>query len=170
LHDRKIIHRDIKPSNILVARDGVIKLADFGVSGELVNSFAGTFTGTSYYMAPERIQGAKYTITSDVWSLGLTILEVAMNRFPFPPEGEPPLGPIELLTYIVRMDVPPLVDDEAEGVKWTKSIRDFINLSLDKDPATRPTPQKLLEHKWIKKSEGRSTDLANWIKMVWGWP
>lgn len=51
LHDRKIIHRDIKPSNILITKSGQIKLCDFGVSGELVNSHAGTFTGTSYYMA-----------------------------------------------------------------------------------------------------------------------
>jgi mitogen-activated protein kinase kinase len=51
LHQRRIIHRDIKPSNIVVTRDGVIKLCDFGVSGELIDSMAGTFTGTSYYMA-----------------------------------------------------------------------------------------------------------------------
>ncbi len=81
LHERKIIHRDIKPSNIVVTREGQIKLCDFGVSGELINSVAGTFTGTSYYMAPERIRGLAYTITSDVWSLGLTVLEVASNRF-----------------------------------------------------------------------------------------
>lgn len=66
LHERKIIHRDIKPSNILVTRNGMIKLCDFGISGELINSMAGTFCGTSYYMAPERIRGARYTITADV--------------------------------------------------------------------------------------------------------
>ncbi|KAJ9098093.1 hypothetical protein QFC20_006041 [Naganishia adeliensis] len=65
LHERKIIHRDIKPSNIVVTRKGEIKLCDFGVSGELVNSMAGTFTGTSFYMAPERIQGMAYSIKSD---------------------------------------------------------------------------------------------------------
>ncbi|KAH8928158.1 Pkinase-domain-containing protein [Atractiella rhizophila] len=170
LHSRKIIHRDIKPSNILVTRKGEMKLADFGVSGELVNSLAGTFTGTSYYMAPERIRGAKYTINSDVWSLGLTLLELAMNRFPFPPEGEPPLGPIELLTYIVKMEVPKLEDNEAEGVKWTKYIRDFINVCLEKDPANRPTPQRLLTHPWIKRSEAKPNDfLEGWLKSIWGW-
>ena len=61
-----------------------------------------------------------------IWSLGLTIHEVAMNRFPFPPEGEPPLGPIELLTYIVAMDTPRLKDDLSVGVKWTKAIQDFV--------------------------------------------
>lgn len=63
-----------------------------------------------------------------IWSLGLTIHEVAMNRFPFPPEGEPPLGPIELLTYIVAMDTPELKDDPEQGVKWTRAIQDFIRL------------------------------------------
>lgn len=126
LHERKIVHRDIKPSNILVTRSGQIKLCDFGVSGELVNSLAGTFTGTSFYMAPERIKGQNYTITSDVWSLGLTILEVASNRFPFPPDGDAPLGPIELLTYIIGMKTPELQDDPEAGIKWSRALRDFI--------------------------------------------
>lgn len=126
LHERSIIHRDIKPSNILVTESGQIKLCDFGVSGELVDSKAGTFVGTSSYMAPERIKGQSYTITSDVWSLGLTILEVASNRFPFPPEGEGPLGPIDLLSYIVTMKTPELHDDAEQGIKWSRALRDFI--------------------------------------------
>ncbi|KIR34588.1 STE/STE7/MKK protein kinase [Cryptococcus deuterogattii MMRL2647] len=69
LHQRRIIHRDIKPSNILITRQGAVKLCDFGVSGELVESLAGTFTGTSFYMAPERIQNKPYSIKADVWSL-----------------------------------------------------------------------------------------------------
>ena len=58
----------------------------------------------------------------------MTIHEVAMNRFPFPPEGEPPLGPIELLTYIVAMDTPAMQDDLSQGIKWTKAIQDFVRL------------------------------------------
>jgi len=79
----RIIHRDIKPSNILLNSQGQIKLADFGVSGELINSIADTFVGTSTYMSPERIQGAQYTVKSDVWSLGITLIEIALGRFPF---------------------------------------------------------------------------------------
>ncbi|KDN39406.1 Pkinase-domain-containing protein [Tilletiaria anomala UBC 951] len=172
LHERKIIHRDIKPSNIVVTRQGQIKLCDFGVSGELINSMAGTFTGTSYYMAPERIQGLPYTISSDVWSLGLTILELASNRFPFPPEGEPPLGPIDLLSYVISMKVPELQDDESVGVKWSKALRDFIARCLEKDGIKRPGPIKMMSHPFVKKSQTRvpQPDLARFVAEVWGWP
>lgn len=79
----RIIHRDIKPSNILFNSQGQIKICDFGVSGELINSIADTFVGTSTYMSPERIQGAHYTVKSDVWSLGISLIELALGRFPF---------------------------------------------------------------------------------------
>ncbi|KAI0047123.1 ste7-like protein [Auriscalpium vulgare] len=79
----RIIHRDIKPSNILCNSKGHIKICDFGVSGELINSIADTFVGTSTYMSPERIQGAQYTVKSDVWSLGISLIELALGRFPF---------------------------------------------------------------------------------------
>ncbi|EJC98130.1 Pkinase-domain-containing protein [Fomitiporia mediterranea MF3/22] len=79
----RIIHRDIKPSNILCNSSGQIKICDFGVSGELINSIADTFVGTSTYMSPERIQGAQYTVKSDVWSLGISLIELALGRFPF---------------------------------------------------------------------------------------
>jgi len=79
----RIIHRDIKPSNILFNSRGEIKICDFGVSGELINSIADTFVGTSTYMSPERIQGAQYTVKSDVWSLGISLIELALGRFPF---------------------------------------------------------------------------------------
>ncbi|KAK4054406.1 Protein kinase C signaling pathway involved MAPKK protein [Microbotryomycetes sp. JL201] len=156
LHDRKIIHRDIKPSNVLVTQSGQIKLCDFGVSGELVNSFAGTFVGTTFYLSPERIRGGKYTITSDVWSMALTVLEVALNRFPFPGPGEAPLhSPIELLTYLIKMDGPRFDDEPENGIKYTNAFRDFIRVCMDKDPTTRPTPQKLSTHGWIVRSATR---------------
>lgn len=171
LHERKIIHRDIKPSNILVTRDGQIKLCDFGVSGELINSIAGTFTGTSYYMAPERIKGMPYTITSDVWSLGLTVLELASNRFPFPPEGEPPLGPIDLLSYVISMNVPELKDDPEAGIKWTKAFRDFLEHCFEKDGNRRYAPVKMLNHPWMKKAMARvpQPDVGKFVADVWGW-
>jgi mitogen-activated protein kinase kinase len=130
LHSKKIIHRDIKPSNILLCRNGQVKLCDFGVSGEFgTKGDANTFIGTSYYMAPERITGQSYTITSDVWSTGVTLLEVAQHRFPFPADGtemQPRAGLIDLLTYIVRQPIPKLKDEPESGIKWSESFKYFI--------------------------------------------
>lgn len=131
LHSKKIIHRDIKPSNILLCRNGEVKLCDFGVSGDYgTNGAANTFIGTSYYMAPERITGQSYTITSDVWSLGVTLLEVAQHRFPFPADGtdsQPRAGLIDLLTYIVRQPVPKLKDEPDANIFWTDKFKYFID-------------------------------------------
>lgn len=121
MHTRRTIHRDIKPSNILLSRHGIVKLCDFGVSGELVNSLVGTFTGTLIYMAvsvlpfhhfllsdmklddeqPERVSGGEYTVRSDVWSTGISLLELVQNRFPFPAD----LSTIELILTIREGEV-----------------------------------------------------------------
>ncbi|KAG9074987.1 Protein kinase C signaling pathway involved MAPKK protein, partial [Ceratobasidium sp. UAMH 11750] len=170
LHSNKITHRDIKPSNILVTRQGVVKLCDFGVSGVLEGSLAKTFTGTSWYMAPERITGHEYSIRADVWSTGLTFLELAQNRFPYPPD----LGPIELLTYIVNGEVPELDDEAGDeygngAVTWSDGMKSFIKQCLRIDAATRPPPRDMLQHPWIQESMARKLDMARWIREVWGW-
>lgn len=167
LHQRKIIHRDIKASNILLTKDGQVKLCDFGVSGELVNSLAGTYTGTSYYMAPERIQGQPYTVTSDVWSLGLTLMEVSMNRFPFLENGDSPLMPLELLSVIVSQDPPSLLDEPEHGVKWSNSYRHFLKCCLERSRTKRPSPRQMLEHPWIIGISEKKVNMGKWISEVW---
>ena len=147
-NEHKILHRDIKPSNILVNSRGSIKLCDFGVSGELINSIAQTFVGTSTYMAPERIQGAQYSVKSDVWSLGLSLLELAIGRFPFDADcasagtraSAGTYGILDLLQRIVHEPAPRLPKNPAFPV----SLEKMIEQCLIKDPDKRPSPEDLL--------------------------
>jgi len=161
LYSQQIIHRDIKPSNILVTKRGEIKICDFGVSGKLVKSIADTFLGTSYYMAPERILGLPYKVSADVWSLGLTIMEVAQNRFPYPDC----LSPIELVTHITNLPAPTLSND----YKWSEELKDFLKTCLEKDGGKRPTPRQMLDHPFVQLSSQRQVNLELWIKQVWEW-
>ena len=130
---------------MLFRSKGGIKLCDFGVSGELVNSIADTFVGTSTYMAPERIQGEKYTVKSDVWSFGLTIMELAIGKFPFASEAlsdgdGAPAGILDLLQQIVHEPAPKLPKSDA----FPSILEDMIEKCLYKQPDRRPTPQELL--------------------------
>lgn len=143
----RIMHRDIKPSNVLISSRGHIKLCDFGVSRELVNSIADTFVGTSTYMAPERIQGAKYSIKSDVWSVGLTLMELAIGRFPFDASDAAagdrasagPMGILDLLQQIVHEPAPTLPQSDA----FPAILDQMIQKCLLKNPDDRPTPRQL---------------------------
>ncbi|CAE7277067.1 MKK6, partial [Symbiodinium sp. KB8] len=84
IHSCRQIHRDIKPSNLLINHTGAVKVSDFGLMKEVdsTDAMASTFVGTMNYMSPERLGGEEYTTTSDIWSFGLSIMAVAMGRFP----------------------------------------------------------------------------------------
>ncbi|CAB4253229.1 similar to Saccharomyces cerevisiae YPL140C MKK2 Mitogen-activated kinase kinase involved in protein kinase C signaling pathway that controls cell integrity [Maudiozyma barnettii] len=167
LHEKKIIHRDIKPQNILLSDIGEVKLCDFGVSGEAVNSLATTFTGTSFYMAPERIQGQPYSVTCDVWSLGLTVLEVAQGHFPFGSDKiTANIAPIELLMLILTFE-PQLKDEEENNIKWSGSFKSFIAYCLKKDPAERPSPRQMLQHPWIQGQMKKRVNMEKFIHKCW---
>lgn len=167
LHERKIIHRDIKPQNILLNLEGQVKLCDFGVSGEAVNSLATTFTGTSFYMAPERIQGQPYSVTCDVWSLGLTLLEVAQGYFPFGSgRMTANIAPIELLTLILTF-TPELRDEPDQNVSWSRAFKSFIEYCLKKDARERPSPRQMIRHPWVQGQMKKKVNMEKFIKSCW---
>lgn len=167
LHLQRIIHRDIKPSNILLDSQGHVKICDFGVSGDVVNSLATTFVGTQYYMAPERIMGKPYTVSCDVWSLGLSLLEVAQGKFPYHYQNENPMGPIELLSLILEYE-PHLQDVPDEGIFWSDSFKNFIDYCLKKNPEERPSPRQMLQHPWCVGQQQAVVNMAKFVKRLWG--
>ena len=163
LHLKNIIHRDIKPSNILLDTKGNVKLCDFGVSGEAVNSIASTFVGTQYYMAPERITGGNYSITSDIWSLGMSLLEVANGDFPIVSS----LGPIEVVEMILRSHLE-LKDFEEDNIFWSNEFKEFIAKCLMKDYRRRPRPRDLLAtDEWCLIQLKEKVRMDKFVKVVW---
>lgn len=163
----RIMHRDIKPSNVLVNSRGQIKLCDFGVAGETVNSIADTFVGTSTYMAPERIQGGQYTVRSDVWSVGLTVMELAVGRFPFDTGDSSagdrasagPMGILDLLQQIVHEPAPKLPKSDA----FPPILHEFVAKCLLKKPEERPTPRELYDNDaFLQAAKRTPVDLQGW--------
>ncbi|XP_071838499.1 serine/threonine-protein kinase mig-15-like isoform X2 [Apostichopus japonicus] len=147
LHANHVIHRDIKGQNVLMTEDAEVKLVDFGVSAQLDKTVGrrNTFIGTPYWMAPEVIAcdenpDATYDNRSDLWSLGITALEMA--------EGQPPLcdmHPMRALFLIPRNPPPRL-----KSKKWNKKFTNFIDKCLVKDYYSRSNTQQLLKHPYIK--------------------
>lgn len=147
LHANKIIHRDIKGQNVLLTDNAEVKLVDFGVSAQLDRTIGrrNTFIGTPYWMAPEVIAcdenpDATYDNRSDLWSLGITALEMA--------ESQPPLcdmHPMRALFLIPRNPPPRL-----KSKKWAKKFQSFIETVLVKDYQQRPYTDQLLKHPFIR--------------------
>ncbi|XP_058823837.1 dual specificity mitogen-activated protein kinase kinase hemipterous-like [Topomyia yanbarensis] len=157
-----VIHRDVKPSNILIDDRGNIKLCDFGISGRLVDSNAKTRSaGCAAYMAPERIDPAKsvYDIRADVWSLGITLVELATAVFPY----RGCKTDFEVLTKVLTSNPPRLPEDQP----FSPEFRDFVQRCLQKDYLARPKYPDLLKHPFLLRAEQDSTtDVAGWFRNV----
>lgn len=161
--DLHIVHRDIKPANILINKRGEVKVSDFGVSTQLKDTLglAETFTGTVTYMDPGRIAGQLHSSNSDVWSLGLTIMECALGYYPYrPPSKEKEVVQFfDLYDAIVNHDPPSLPGDQ-----FSKEFCDFVAACLCKNATKRPFAAELLDHPFIQKYDQDPVDVAEWVR------
>ncbi|XP_030232699.1 dual specificity mitogen-activated protein kinase kinase 5 isoform X1 [Gadus morhua] len=157
----KILHRDVKPSNMLVNTRGQVKLCDFGVSTQLVNSIAKTYVGTNVYMAPERLSGEQYGIHADVWSVGISFMELALGMFPYPQiqKNQGSLMPLQLLQCIVDEDPPVLPVDQ-----FSEEFVHYITQCMRRNPKERPAPNKLMDHSFMVQYNDGSTEVVSmWV-------
>ncbi len=162
--DLKVMHRDIKPSNILINLQGEIKLCDFGIAGELVNSLALTDIGCKPYLAPERIDGGinsedgGYDHRSDVWSLGITLYEVAVGKFPYPPCRN-----MYQRISAVKFEPPPTLPTDRH---FQTDFNNFVTSCLTKNYHDRPKYGALISHDYIKRIESQSINIGEWYQDV----
>ncbi|EGD78488.1 STE/STE20/SLK protein kinase [Salpingoeca rosetta] len=160
LHGSTVIHRDLKAGNLLLDRDGNIKLTDFGVSSYRKKQ-SDSFIGTPYWMAPEviiceNIRDRPYNAKADIWSLGITLIELAETS---PPYHD--MHPMRVLFKIPK-SAPPTLN---EPHLWSAEFSDFLQSCLHKDPSDRPTAEELLAHPFVHDATD-NRPLRNLFKLL----
>lgn len=149
LHQHLVMHRDIKGGNILVSETGEVKLADMGVSSRLTESrnYRNTMIGSPYWMAPEVILDQDYSFKVDIWSLGITAIELSET---VPPRNE--LEPTIAVKKIARGEPPRLgLHNNTSGAVYSSEFRDIVAMCLDRDPQKRPRARKLLKAPFFRQ-------------------
>jgi serine/threonine protein kinase len=163
LHRQGHIHRDVKAGNILVDTSGAVKLGDFGVSACMFDTgdrqrSRNTFVGTPCWMAPEVLQpGNGYDFKADIWSLGITALELAHGHAPFSK-----YPPMKVLLMTIQ-NAPPGLDYDRDK-KFSKSFKEMIAMCLVKDQTKRPTAEKLLKHSFFRQAKSPEYVVRNLLQ------
>eukprot|EP00755_Sulcionema_specki_P037888 Sspe_Gene.109826::Locus_90022_Transcript_1_1_Confidence_1.000_Length_1472::g.109826::m.109826 len=150
-NERRKIHRDIKPSNLLFHQSGIVKITDFGVSSSVLNTVgcANTFVGTVTYMSPERLQGGSYSYSSDIWSLGLSLIECVKGTHPLralSSSGDTTVNYWDIFQRVGRAEVS-FLDPDRDSV--SPEMCDFVSRCVEKDQASRASAISLITHPWL---------------------